>query len=602
MSRNASFTRKVIYIAAIALLLLPIATLSQPATVDTDLTDGRDDSSSGGRLSQLRTQHNLAQARLGEIDPASETMKLASLGLRGVAANILWLQANHYKKIEDWDKLELTVNQIIRLQPNFVEVWDFQAHNLSYNVSVEFDDYRMRYEWVKKGINFLIEGTHYNRDEPGLLCELGWFTGQKVGRADEALQFRRLYAVDRDFHDIIRANGINLDEATTGLTVEDPKTKRRTSAIDNWLTARLWYDKAVDAVTFTGKRIRGRSPLLFYSGAPMARINGAAAMQKDGRFFQAPQLAWRRAEGDWLSYGNRELPTSAGFNIRLNDQEAIDKRIEQALAELKQICQGAEEKILAAKQEGLSAEIRAALAKSPEQRTEQEAMLAYEAEAAKTVQARDYRPYAPRDKAPRVRQLIDQIEQDQLTSMQIGLNRRIVNFAYWRTRCQSEKTEDAQRAHYNVYEADKIRSDVAKWDDAKQKYEEAWVLYAKTFQQHPALMENAEAQDLVDSIYRYRDLLGQLDEPFPTKFPLENLLSLHDKGRKLLEQVKLLQGSGDAERTPADASATPPAAATPPSGDANKDDKGDKSGERKSSDSPTNAKSAESKSDDAKRP
>ncbi|HZN33590.1 MAG TPA: hypothetical protein VFB80_07215 [Pirellulaceae bacterium] len=545
MSRNKSFLRKVCYIAAIALLLLPIAALSQPATVDTNLADGRDDSSPGGRLSQLRTQYNLAQARLGEIDPASETMKLASLGLRGVAANILWLQANHYKKIEDWDKLEATVNQIIRLQPNFVEVWDFQAHNLSYNVSVEFDDYRMRYEWVKKGINFLIEGTHYNRDEPGLLSQLGWFTGQKVGRADEQVQFRRLYAVDHDFHDVIRKHGINLDEATTGLTVEDPKTHQRTSAIDNWLTARLWYDKAVDAVTYSGKPIRGRSPLLFYSGAPMSRINGSAAMQKDGRFFEAPRLSWERALAEWTSYGNRELPTSAGFNIRLNDQEAADARITQAQAELEKICGNVKEKILAQKRESLSAETKAALDKPVEQRTEAEHMLVYNAAGALNVAARDYLDYAPREQRRRVQQVIDQIEEDQLTSMQIGLNRRIVNFEYWRTRCQAEKTEEIQQAHFDVYEADRMKADVAKWDEAKQKYEEAWGLYAKIFEKHPALMINAEAQDLVDSVLKYRDLLGQLDEPFPAKFVLEPLLKEHDKGRQLLDQVKVLQGGGE---------------------------------------------------------
>ena len=181
MSRNQSFVRKIIYIAAIALLLLPLSALSQPATVG---PKGRPElSSRGGKLSQLREQHNLSQARLGEIDPASETMKLASLGLRGVAANILWGYANHYKKVEDWDKVELTVNQIIRLQPNFLKVWDFQSHNLSYNISAEFDDYRMRYARIKKGIAFLIEGTSYNRNEPGLLSNIGWFVGQKIGRA-----------------------------------------------------------------------------------------------------------------------------------------------------------------------------------------------------------------------------------------------------------------------------------------------------------------------------------------------------------------------------------------------------------------------------------
>ena len=213
MSRSASFARKIAYIGAIALLLLPIAALSQPATVAPGPAGapGQGVRSPGGKLAQLRATYNLAQAELGEIDPASETMKLSTLGLRGVAANILWGWANYYKKIEDWDKLEMTVNQIIRLQPNFVEVWDFQAHNLSYNVSVEFDDYRMRYQWVKKGIDFLILGSHYNRGEPGILSQVGWFVGQKIGRADEHQQFRRLFRDDKDFHQTFRDNGVEVD-------------------------------------------------------------------------------------------------------------------------------------------------------------------------------------------------------------------------------------------------------------------------------------------------------------------------------------------------------------------------------------------------------
>ncbi|HEY2892703.1 MAG TPA: IRE (iron responsive element), partial [Pirellulales bacterium] len=292
---NRAFNRKVAYLAAIALLLVPIAALSQPAALNPKNPGA---GSPGGTLSRLRTQYNLAQAELGEIDPASETMKLSTLGLRGVAANILWGWANYYKKIEDWDKLEMTVNQIIRLQPNFVEVWDFQAHNLSYNVSVEFDDYRMRYEWVKKGIRFLVDGTHYNRDEPGLLSELGWFTGQKVGRADEQKQFRRLFRKDHDFHKLFRENGVEVDTARG--PEGDP---------DNWLVARLWYNKAVDAVTYSGKPIRGRTPLLFYSGGPMSQINASAAMQKDGHFFETALLSWRRGLDEWFSFGNRELPT-----------------------------------------------------------------------------------------------------------------------------------------------------------------------------------------------------------------------------------------------------------------------------------------------------
>ena len=170
MKGNVTFWRKVVYFGAMAALLVPLSYISHPSASD---QEGR--LSEGGTLSQMRSKYGLSQAELGEIDPASESMKLATLGMRGIAANILWEQANYYKKTEDWDSLKATLNQITKIQPNFVSVWEFQAWNLSYNVSVEFDDYRHRYHWVKKGIDYLIDGTRYNRDEPRLLWNVGWF-------------------------------------------------------------------------------------------------------------------------------------------------------------------------------------------------------------------------------------------------------------------------------------------------------------------------------------------------------------------------------------------------------------------------------------------
>jgi hypothetical protein len=539
MNRSASFTRKIAYIGAIALLLLPIAALSQPATI----IPGQSGSSAGGKLSQLRAEYNLAQAELGEIDPASETMKLSTLGLRGVAANILWGWANYYKKIEDWDKLEMTVNQIIRLQPNFVEVWDFQAHNLSYNVSVEFDDYRMRYQWVKKGIEFLILGTHYNRDEPGLLRQLGWFVGQKIGRADEYQQFRRLFRDDKDFHKTFRDNGIEVDE---GL---GPDRKP-----DNWLVGKLWYEKAVNAHIAQNKPIRGTTPLLFYSGAPMSLMNSAAAMNKDGYFFETAMLSWQRAKEAWLRYGERELPTSVATNIRLNDQEPVEERVKQNRAELARLCPGAEEQIKKEKLDRLSDEKKAVLAISADQRTADQHSLAYEAEQESQVLPRDYLGRSKPEDRPQVRELVEQIEQDEQTVHQVELNRRIVNFAYWRMRAESELTDEAPQAHSSVYDADKLFAGGENLLKARTLYENAWKLYATIFEKYPELMENAEAQDLIESVEHYRDLLGQLDEPFPPSFPLWALLDKHQKGQQIRDQVKLLQGAdaagGKQEKAP----------------------------------------------------
>ena len=86
MTSRSTFVRKIIYLVAIAVLLMPLFWLSQPATSGTTGVPG----SPGGVLAQMRDRAQLSQAQLGQIDPTSVTIKLATLGMRGVAANILW--------------------------------------------------------------------------------------------------------------------------------------------------------------------------------------------------------------------------------------------------------------------------------------------------------------------------------------------------------------------------------------------------------------------------------------------------------------------------------------------------------------------------------
>lgn len=114
-------------LVALALLLLPLSILSQPA----------DSAGPGGVLAKMRSAAGLSQANLGEVDPTGETIRFATLGLKNIAVTLLWDRANHYKKVEDWTNLSATLEQMTKLQPNFYSVWDFQAHNLSYNISVE---------------------------------------------------------------------------------------------------------------------------------------------------------------------------------------------------------------------------------------------------------------------------------------------------------------------------------------------------------------------------------------------------------------------------------------------------------------------------------
>jgi hypothetical protein len=185
-------------------------------------------------------------------------MKLATFGMRGVAANILWEKANRYKMKKDWTNLSATLNVLTELEPHFISVWKFQSWNLAYNVSTEFDDYRDRYRWVIAGIEFLIRGIGYNANEPRLYDDVGWYISHKIGKADEALQFRRLFKADDEFH----------------ARHHTPSPELR----DNWLVGKQWYRRAEDLVA-KGADLRGKSEVLFYSSRPMCQFYYAEALE-----------------------------------------------------------------------------------------------------------------------------------------------------------------------------------------------------------------------------------------------------------------------------------------------------------------------------------
>ncbi len=274
MNQRRAVWHKVGYASAILILLLPLSYLSQPATRDSQGGKG----SPGGKLAQLRETHKLSQADLGEIDPTSEAIKLATLGMRGIAADIMWMQANEYKKTENWTAFSAALEQITRLQPNFIAVWRFQGWNLAYNISVEFDDYRDRYYWVIKGINFIIGGTKVNTNEPRLLYDVGWDVSQKIGRADEHKQYRKLFKEDNDFFDEHAAELGNV-----------PPAER-----DNWLVGRRWYLTAQEVVDKLGIPVKGTSPLVFHSYPSMGLINYAEAIEDEGFFGEVAKNAWRK--------------------------------------------------------------------------------------------------------------------------------------------------------------------------------------------------------------------------------------------------------------------------------------------------------------------
>jgi hypothetical protein len=477
----------------IAVLLVPLSALSQP----------RDSLSEGGHLAQLRAKAGLSQADLGEIDPTSETMRLATLGLKNIAVTLLWDRANYYKKVEDWTNLSAVLEQMTKLQPNFYSVWDFQAHNLSYNISVEFDDYHDRYAWVMKGIEFLRQGIFFNTREPRLLGRMGWFIGQKIGRADEKVQYRRLFKADDDFH-------------------ERDRPGRTLAERDNWLVGREKY-LAGQQLADSGAPLK-TTALIFHSEPMMTAINYARALAADGIFGEKARDGWTLAGEAMRRYAVREIPTSWNVPIRLGLREAELARAERLATELEELLPGRFAALEAERKAGLSDAQREAIETPPLDRTEQQQQLFSEAEQAMKVTwsmvARD----APADAREQAKELAAEYVEASETAEIIDRYRDIVNFDFWRATCEMEVTEPALRAREATWRAEKD-FEAARLRPAKQAFEEAFAAWREVLDQSDVLREDALTRDdLREIVDQYKEVLEQLDEPFPSPFVLDDVL------------------------------------------------------------------------------
>ena len=102
--------------------------------------------------------------------------------------------------------------------------------------------------------------------------------------------------------------------------------------------------------------------------------------------------------------------------------------------------------------------------------------------------------------------------------------RDIVNFVYWRSRCELEQTPDALDARRLTYEADAAfrMSDLPQ---AKEKYDQAFGKWAALLEAYPTFKdESTYVGDIKDIVDRYRKLLDQLDLKLPDDFILKHLI------------------------------------------------------------------------------
>jgi len=313
-----------------------------------------------------------------------------------------------------------------------------------------------------------------------------------------------LFIADDDFHD-----------------QDDPQ--RTLPERDNWLVARGKYRQA-QQLADSGAPLK-TTPLIFHSEPMMTAINYARALADEGTFGTTGRRAWELAGEEMRRFATREIPTSWNVPIRLGLKEAEQSRAKRLGDQLEAILPGRFQALEEERRAALSPEQQAALAVSPLDRDDSQMQLAADAEAAVKVTWKDVARSAPAEVREQAWKLAREEVEARETAEIIDRYRDIVNFDFWRATCEMEVTEPALRARELTWKADKEFS-AARLQAAREAYEEAFGAWREVFDGSRVLREDQlTADDMAEIVGRYRKLLEQLDEPFPSPFILDDILT-----------------------------------------------------------------------------
>lgn len=142
---------------------------------------------------------------LENAPPALAFATMAMGAFRGLVVDILWIRAEKLKEEGQFFDAKQIAEWITVLQPRFSSVWDFQAWNMAYNISVAMpaSQWEERWRWVRNGYELLRDkGIEQNPQSIILYRSLAWIFQHKMGgvtddchlhyKRELALEMRRL--------------------------------------------------------------------------------------------------------------------------------------------------------------------------------------------------------------------------------------------------------------------------------------------------------------------------------------------------------------------------------------------------------------------------
>ena len=115
----------------------------------------------GTRLDYINSQrHKMKLISNEPLENAPPSLAFATVAMgafRGLVVDALWMRADKLKEQGQFFDAKQLAEWITTLQPRFASVWEFQAWNMAYNISVAIPATRpdQRWHWVKNGYELL---------------------------------------------------------------------------------------------------------------------------------------------------------------------------------------------------------------------------------------------------------------------------------------------------------------------------------------------------------------------------------------------------------------------------------------------------------------
>jgi hypothetical protein len=138
--------------------------------------------------SQRQKMKLIVNEPLENAPPSLAFATVAMGAFRGLLVDILWLRADRLKDQGEFFDAKQIAEWITTLQPRFAAVWEFQAWNMAYNISVAIPatQPQERWRWVKNGYEMLRDqGIPLNPKSILLYHELARIFQHKLGSVSD---------------------------------------------------------------------------------------------------------------------------------------------------------------------------------------------------------------------------------------------------------------------------------------------------------------------------------------------------------------------------------------------------------------------------------